>query len=41
VQDTAAIPEDAPPGTYYVTITATDAAGNQSVEELTFQVTAG
>ena len=39
VQDTAPIPADASRGTYYVTITATDAAGNSSEETLSFQVT--
>ncbi len=36
--DTLSIPTDAPLGTYYVTITATDAAGNTTEEELTFQL---
>lgn len=39
VQDSAAIPEDAATGTYYVIITATDAAGNIAEKTLNFQVT--
>jgi uncharacterized membrane protein len=41
VLDTLTIPADAPIGTYYVTITATDAAGNTSEEVLTFQLIEG
>lgn len=40
VEGTASIPSDAPTGTYTVTVTATDAAGNQAVESHDFQVTA-
>ena len=39
VNRTATIPADAVQGTYYVTITATDAAGNRAKKELSFQVT--
>ncbi|WP_017730689.1 DUF4625 domain-containing protein [Nafulsella turpanensis] len=39
IQETKAIPSDAPTGTYYVTITATDAAGNTTENESTFEVT--
>lgn len=38
--DTIAIPMDAPPGAYKVTVTASDAAGNTAVEERTFHLTA-
>lgn len=41
VENTTTIPGDAPTGTYIVTITATDAAGNQTIETLKFKVTAG
>lgn len=38
VEESAIVPDDAPFGTYKVTITATDAEGNQAVKTLTFQV---
>lgn len=41
VLDSLTIPADAPTGTYYVTITATDAAGNTSEKVLTFLLTKG
>ena len=40
IQDTRTIPSDAPVGTYLVTITAIDTAGNEEVKESTFEVTA-
>lgn len=38
-QKSMAIPADAQTGTYYITITATDAAGNEAEETYTFEVT--